>query len=191
VDQQGSSAALDHDVLKGFCRAQVARIYEKTFRTAKSTGLSMAAMMDELCPPDIQPATSTPARASQKRKLDHASLEARVKELIGPDTATHKLYDIFSDNFSCIDQMDKEFYAYGHKAWNRTLHSSALYSVGWYLMNTCHSIHEEYRRESVQGQTGGNNTATAEVRPLSSTDYLIELVNEFLVKYPQHEKKEH
>lgn len=39
------------------------------------------------------------------------TLEARIEELIGPDTATHKLYDIFSDNFSCIDQMDKEFYA--------------------------------------------------------------------------------
>jgi len=191
VEQQGSSARLDRDTLKGFCRAQVARIYELTFHNTKSTGRSMSDMLDELCPPDTQPATSTPARTSQKRKLDHASLEARVKELVGPDTATHKLYDIFSDNFSCIDQMDKEFYAYGHKAWQRHLHSAALYSVGWYLMNTCHSIYEEYRRESVQAQTGGNNAAIAEVQPLSSTDYLIELVNEFLVKYPHHQKKEH
>lgn len=121
---------------------------------------------------------------SQKRKLDHAALEARVKELVGPDSSTHKLYDIFSDNFSCIDQMDKEFYAYGHKAWQRHLHSAAHYFVGWYLMNTYHSIYEEYRGESVHAQTGGNNAATAEVQPLSSTDYLIELVNEFLLKYP-------
>lgn len=58
-------------------------------------------------------------------------------------------------------------------------------------MNTCHSIYEEYRRESVQAQTGGNNAAIANVQPLSSTDYLIELTNDFLVKYPHEQKKEH
>jgi hypothetical protein len=191
VDQQGSSAPLDRDMLKGFSRAQVARIYELTFRNAKSSGISMTEMLDELFPPDTQPVVNAPAPTSRKRKLDHASLEARVKELVGPDTATHKLYDIFSDNFSCIDQMDKEFYAYGHKAWKRHLHSAALYSVAWYLMNSCHSIYEEYRRERVAARTGGNNAAIADVQPLSSTDYLIKLAEEFLVKYPQQQKKEH
>ena len=191
VDQQGSSEPLDRDTLKGFCRAQIARIYENTFRNTRSKGCSVNSMIDELCPPDPRSTTSTASLSRQKRKLDHAALEARVKELIGPDSPTHKLYDIFSDNFSCIDQMDKEFYAYGHKGWLRHLHSAALYSIAWYLMNTCHSIYEEYRRESVQAQTGGNNAAIANVQPLSSTDYLIELTNDFLVKYPHEQKKEH
>lgn len=131
VDQQGSSEPLDRDTLKGFCRAQIARIYENTFRNTRSKGCSVNSMIDELCPPDPQSTTSTASLSRQKRKLNHAALEARVKELIGPDSPTHKLYDIFSDNFSCIDQMDKEFYAYGHKGWHChfTLRSSLLHCV--------------------------------------------------------------
>jgi hypothetical protein len=189
--QQASTTPPDRVTLKSFNRAQVARIYELTFRMKKSGTRNMGDMIDDLCPLDPRPAVAPHMADSRKRKLDQGSLEARVRELIGPETTTHKLYDVFSDNYACIDRMDKECYAYGKKAWVRHLHTDALYCMAWYLMDSCHAIWEEYTRESVYSQTHGNNAATAAVESLSSADYLINLTNEFLAKYPHEQKKEH
>ncbi len=191
ANEQGSTIPLSRTTLKKFNRAQLARIYEITFRTKKSGSPSMERMIDDLCPEEETDTVTPDAADSRKRKLDQGALETRVKELIGPETTTHKLYDIFSDNYACIDRLDKEYYAYGKKAWVRHLHTDALYCMAWYVMDSCHAIWEEYVRESVYAQSSGNNAATAAVASLSSTDYLIELTNKFLSKYPCKEKKHH
>jgi hypothetical protein len=187
--EQGSTTPLDRTTLKKFSRAQLVRTYELAFRKQKAGSRTMEEMIDDLCPPDPTPSPTSDATDNRKRKLDLAALEVHVKELLGPETTSHTLYDVFSDNYACIDRMDKEYYAYGHKAWVRHLHTDALYCIAWYLMDSCHTIYEEYIRENVYWKTRGNNAATAAVESLSSADYLISLTAEFLAKYPQKKKK--
>jgi hypothetical protein len=189
IAARDSTAPLDRATLKKFSRAQLVRIYELAFRKQKAGTRTMEEMIDDLCPPDPTPSNTSDTNNSRKRKLDLGALEARVKELLGPATTSHTLYDVFSDNYACIDRMDKEYYAYGHKAWVRHLHTDALYCIAWYLMDSCHAIYEEYRRENVYWQTGGNNAATAEVVSHSSADYLINLTTQFLAKYPHRKNK--
>jgi hypothetical protein len=133
---------------------------------------------------DTSAHTMAVSQLSRKRKLVAASLTARADELQAPETTSHQVYDIFHDYYSCIDQMDKVFYAHGRLRYIHHPNVYALHCAAFYVMSSCHAIYEEYQRENVDARSKSNNAQVAATQAvLSITDYLIKLTQEFKVKY--------
>ncbi len=181
--RQGDTTPLDRVTLEGFKRCQVAAIFEAKFKKLKARSYTVEEMVDELCPRDTSAHTMAVSQLSRKRKLAAASLTARADELQAPETTSHQVYDIFHDYYSCIDQMDKVFYAHGRLRYIHHPNVYALHCAAFYVMSSCHAIYEEYQRENVDARSKSNNAQVAATQALSITDYLIKLTQEFKVKY--------
>lgn len=187
---QGSTAPLSREVLQSFARCQVEEIFKLKFPKIKTRSLSVEMMIEELCPSDNRPLRPESLSAKKKHKLDDAALQARLKQAQGTQTEDHRIYDVFHEFYSCIDQMDKEFYAHGRLRWTHGANANAVQCAAFYLLSTCHSIFEEYHREHIHAQTKGNNMEVLSTPALSITDYLITLVTSFKQKYPHPYKME-
>ncbi len=79
--------------------------------------------------------------------------------------------------------MDKAFYAHGRLRWRHNANTNAPHCAAFYLLSSCHAIHEEYRHEHIAAVTKDQNADVVATPKLSITDYLIAVASQFKKKY--------
>lgn len=184
---QGDTRFICKDHLVGMSKKQLQAIYRQLYGRPPEGEWKVDLLKEKILEgmddedneaPEVQ-------EAKPKRSIDdrEADAKAKLRALQGRAKKQHRVYDLFNMYYNLIDRLDQQHYAYFHRTWNRKSNAYGLMSAAaTYMMANCRAIWEEHRRELVNGRTKGNNRAVAEMEPLSTPQYVVQVIKQYLAK---------